>query len=123
MSRAVAVLLLLPLGCDDHLLGHSADTPPCLTEPSLTWENFGQKTLKQYCVSCHSDLSEGTERNGAPDGVNFNTWDDAILWADRILVRVLEDSTMPPAQGMDDAEKGQLEEWLHCELLPASGQL
>ena len=123
MNRAGAVLLLLCLGCDDHLIGHEAERPPCLTEPPLTWETFGQKTLQHYCKGCHSDLIEGDERAGAPVGVNFNTWDDTVLWADRILVRVVEDGGMPPSGGMSDDERAQMEEWLYCELLPASGKL
>jgi hypothetical protein len=54
--------------------------------------------------------------------VDFDTWEDVLFWGERILVRAIDEDTMPPAGGMVPEERIGLEEWLRCEVLPAIGQ-
>ena len=49
-----------------------ATTDDCSTSP--TWESFGQGFLRTWCTPCHSSgLPEGA-RQGAPLGVDFDTY-------------------------------------------------
>ena len=47
--------------------------PTCDREPPLTYENWGEAYISDFCVGCHSSLVEGAERRGATVGVDFNT--------------------------------------------------
>ena len=122
MRLLVSTTLLL-LACDDHLIG-VAEGPDlaCDREPPLTWENFGQGHLQTHCTGCHSSyLDTPFEREDAPADVNLDTWDDVLLWADRIYERAVVTQDMPPGGGPDELERAMFDEWMTCEVLPAAG--
>ena len=116
-------LTLLLVSCDDHLIGKGVDRPPCLRENPLTYENFGHAIIGKYCVGCHSSFYEGEDRSGAPPEVNLDTWTDIVEWAERIHVRTVLTGDMPPTGALNDDERAMLDEWLWCEVFPATGQL
>jgi hypothetical protein len=33
---------------------------------TLTWDNFGQKFMADFCTSCHDSVLNHSQRNGAP---------------------------------------------------------
>ena len=118
----LAFLLLVPLAlgsCDDHLYGTSGGE--CTTNPPLTWENFGFGFLDDQCNGCHSHFHEGDDRSGAPVGVDFDSWDLTLQWAERIHIRSVESQTMPPASVMNPSDRVMLDEWMRCEVFPAAG--
>lgn len=123
--KRVAVWLMLGLlgGCDDHVLGEGLYEATCRDDPPLTWENYGKGALDHHCNGCHSQFMSGENRSGAPEGVDFDTWDGAVEYAERIRIRVIESETMPPSGGLTPDERALLDEWLKCELIPASGGL
>ncbi len=115
--------LFLTGSCDDHVIGHGQPIVlNCRREPPLTYENFGEGILGRHCTSCHSVYVRQNQRADAPLGVDFDTWDDVLTWAERIKVRSVDMDDMPPAGGMVADERIELEEWLRCEVLPAKGQ-
>jgi len=88
-------------------------------EPALDYANFGEGFLRKHCTACHSSAIEDAEmRNGAPVGVDLDTYDDAFALAERIRARVIdpESPTMPPGGGPTEEELAQLDEWLACDL-------
>ena len=95
---------------------------PCPENNVLTWENFGEGIIAQYCSGCHSHFYEGDDRSGAPPGVDIETWDDVLLWAERIHVRTVEQESMPPSGGLSEAEISMFDEWMRCEVFPAAGR-
>ena len=114
---------LMAGSCDDHVIGHGQPIVlNCRREPPLTYENFGEGILGRHCTSCHSVYVRPGQRANAPVGVDFDTWDDVLTWAERIKVRSVDQDDMPPAGGMVQDERIELEEWLRCEVLPAKGQ-
>lgn len=120
-----AILLASALsGCDDHVIGQSAPfVVTCLRDPPLTYENFGKGMLDRHCNSCHTEAAREGQRGGAPLGVDFDDWDMVLQWAERIEVRTVEESTMPPSGGTLLAyEREQFAEWMRCEVLPSLGQ-
>ncbi|MCP4808606.1 MAG: hypothetical protein GY913_08265 [Proteobacteria bacterium] len=86
--------------------------------PVVTWQGFGHGFLLTQCQGCHA--STAPERYGAPEGVVFDTVEDACGQADRIRARVLDDDSMPPAGGLTEDERVLLSTWLDC-FLPYEG--
>lgn len=88
---------------------------PCPSDSFLAWENFGEPFMRDWCTGCHSSrLGEGA-RVDAPLTVNFDSYEDVEMWADRIWVRAADDNrTMPPAGGPGAEERALLGEWLAC---------
>ncbi|MFT5686785.1 MAG: putative membrane protein, partial [Myxococcota bacterium] len=68
----------------------------CDREPVLTFENFGESFLAKHCTGCHSVLHSGDLREGAPLGIDLNTYADVLVWAPRVEVRALESLDRPP---------------------------
>ena len=124
MSRVLLRPLLLSLlvGCGDKdgddTSGGGDDTAVtstdlCADAPVVTWENFGQGFLIANCQSCHAEATES--RNGAPEDITFDTYEQSIAQADRILARAAADPpTMPPLGGTLEDDRYLLEVWLTC---------
>ena len=94
----------------------------CQHDPPLSYANFGKGYIDFHCIGCHSkDLPEG-HRVGSPLGVDFNTYDDVLNWAERIEARATrkhsEQVTMPPGGGPTSSELDMLETWLECAVFP-----
>lgn len=110
--------LLLPifllLGCAGE-----ADTASCDREPPLSYDSFGQSFMGKNCTGCHSSLLPSSHREGAPAGVDFDTYAGVLEWADRIEARsVGEGASMPPGGGPTEDERVLLAEWLECGVFP-----
>ena len=108
-----AVWLLWSTACAAS--GPAPDTGQelCDAAPVLTWENFGHGLVVERCQSCHA--STASERHGAPDDVVFDTHAETLSHADRILLRVVEEQTMPPQGGISVEDLERIELWLRCE--------
>ena len=111
------LLLVLSLACG----AGAADTASAAADTGadactlLTYDNFGEAFIRNWCMNCHAASTEGDARYGAPSGVDFDTHDDVVAWADRIAARADVDTpTMPPAGGADASERARLAEWLAC---------
>ena len=48
------------------------------------------------CLFCHSSELTGSQRNGAPTNVNWDTYSAAAEKGDRAIVRAVELMSMPP---------------------------
>ena len=98
----------------------ASDTVDCSRTPPLTWDNFGKGHMDKHCNGCHSVLIPDAQRQGAPSGVDFNTYADVLEWEERIRARatraVLDEPTMPPGGGPSDLELERTLEWLDCEV-------
>ncbi len=66
------------------------DGPDCSSVPSYGDIDWGA------CTHCHDSSLSGDARQFAPASVNFDTYDDAVMSADRAMARV-DAGTMPPA--------------------------
>lgn len=110
MRLLLAVLALS--GCSDE----PSDTALCTREPALNWDNFGKPFMQRYCTACHSSLLREDQRQGAPVGVEFDSYADSVRMAARIRARVLVPTPpeMPPGGGPTTEELALLDEWLSC---------
>src|SRR5690606_27152754 len=66
----VALPLALATACppDEELPAILGECPP---ESTLTWDD-AEPLFAQYCTHCHSTELAGDDRNGAPEGMDFN---------------------------------------------------
>ena len=102
-------LLALSMACEERV----DDTSAC-ADPAPTWDTWGDAFFAQWCDSCHASTSPN--RYGAPEGVAFDSQEEALAWADRIEARVLVEATMPPGGGLTDEELDLLAAWLQCSV-------
>jgi uncharacterized membrane protein len=119
-SAAMVFSATAALSCGaDKSDSAEGEGPDCSRTPALTWDNFGKGHVDKHCNGCHSVLIPEYQRQGAPGGVDFNTYGDVLEWHDRIIARgtraVLDEPTMPPGGGPSDLELQMLLEWLECE--------
>ena len=121
-ATLVWVLFVLALaGCGDAtpvdrpLETQSHPQNEACEDPTLTWDNFGDGFVRNWCRGCHSPwLNEG-ERHGAPLGLDLATREDLQQHMDRVLARATGDlPTMPPGGGPSDEERRLLHTWLAC---------
>jgi uncharacterized membrane protein len=118
-----AVFLALA-ACTGELAGDTADAgpappdapPPVSCDDSvLRYSNFGEPFVLDWCRGCHSAGVPDGMRQGAPEGVDFDTHEQVATYAPRILARATGAiPSMPPAGGPSDAERAWLAEWLAC---------
>lgn len=77
------------------------------------WEEV-EPVFRTWCTSCHSSELEGDLRYGAPPGVDLDTL--AGVRRSQAGVRaMLEAGAMPPAGGLEDADRDTLLAWLACD--------
>ena len=96
------------------------DDAVCIDAPS--WESFAQGWLRTQCTSCHGSALGPPQRQGAPEGVNFDTYASTVSYGPDILVWAVGDSPpMPPAGQTNPDMQEQLAEWVQCGW-PRSGR-
>ena len=88
----------------------------CPKGTNLTYRNFGEAFILNYCLSCHSSHLDPTLRAGATENVNFDSPDDVAIWRASILASVVPEAPkrMPPAANVSPTEYALLLEWLNC---------
>jgi uncharacterized membrane protein len=102
------------VGCDDG--GSGGATIDCSTVKGFS-ELSGAFSK---CTACHStDLATATERQAAPLGYDYNTYEDAKKFPEAITEQV-EDDEMPfePSPALTPTEKTDMLTWAACETPP-----
>jgi len=86
------------------------ETPDHCPDP-MSWANTGEPYLLTYCSGCHAAGVAEEARYGATLDVVLDSADQVFAHAERVAARV-EDGTMPPSGGPDDAENACFIAWL-----------
>lgn len=81
MGMALRLLALLVLLTASAACGDDAEQPLfgppteslCPPDSTLSYENFGQDFMENYCTRCHSTELIGEDRHGAPSFHDFDT--------------------------------------------------
>ena len=121
----------------------SAPTPtgtecPDPDPQTLTWDNFGQGFMANYCTMCHASTLTHSQRNGAPLYHDYDTLRGVLEIPDHIDEDAgsgpdAHNTRMPPSKcpstpggSLDrdcvkptDAERTNLSQWIACERLRA----
>ena len=96
------------------LLACSGDPPPAC-EDGPTWTSAGQPFVTTWCTPCHSSTVIGDDRQGAPVGVDFDTYNATTTWAGSLRPQVAGDTaSMPPAGGPSREDRADFVAWLDC---------
>lgn len=117
---------ILAVGCgSDDSKDDAADTgtsattdtgpvdPICVDAPLVTWDSWGEGFMGANCDTCHAATT--LDRQGAPAEVTFDTREETLAHADRILARSTGDApTMPPSGGISEDDRYLLEVWFNC---------
>jgi uncharacterized membrane protein len=123
---AIVVLCFLPFlmghgGCGDDGVQFGPPTgAECPDESTLTYGNFGEEFMSNYCVRCHSAEVSGADREGAPGDHNFDSAFEIRAFADHIDQKAgsgpdATNDLMPPDGAAPSmVEREQLAEWLAC---------
>ena len=120
LLRVALALTLVSCGGD----GSDSSDVNCDRNPPFTYDNFGRGFMGKHCNGCHSSLVSGNQREGAPTGVDFDTYRGIVTWGYRIESRsVGEAGGMPPGGGPSEAEFARFQEWLECQVLRDSDAL
>jgi uncharacterized membrane protein len=104
---------------DDELFGPPTQAA-CPTSSTLTYANFGQPFMTNYCIRCHNSALTGAARQGAPRYHDFDLISDIQSNADHIdqttaAGPAVTNMTMPYDGPMPTAEERmKLGEWLAC---------
>jgi hypothetical protein len=87
---------------------------PC-ADTALTYDNFGEPFMLDWCRGCHSaGVPEGM-RQGAPIDLNFDTLEQIAFEAP--IIKAMAGPTMPmmpPSGGPSVEERELLTEWIDC---------
>lgn len=127
-ATILAAFLLVMAGCGDDdsqgpspMTGSGSSGASCPSGSTLTYDNFARAFFEQYCTRCHSSALTGAERNGAPNGYNWDTLDGVRAIApERIdAVAAAGPNKVNTFMPLDEprpsvAEREQLGEWLAC---------
>lgn len=84
----------------------------CTDAPAVTWDAWGHGFFLTWCASCHSATTP--DRRGAPDGVDFDSWEEVQARQADIRARVIDEASMPVGGGLSDDELALLEVLLTC---------
>lgn len=121
----VPALLLLLAGCgggdvnsdNAALVEEEEELPPVVDCSKISpVPKFGQVGAFQVCTMCHSSAKTGNQRNGAPDGVNFNQYESASAYANQAAIEV-NVGAMPPEGSnlsLTVVQKNTLFDWAMC---------
>jgi hypothetical protein len=112
-------LALAAAGCSDSVFGPPTESV-CPPGSTLTWTNFGQKFMTDYCTRCHDSKLMGAARQGAPSFHDFETRSGVMVVRNHIDETTASgpaatNTGMPPAGPKPTLEERQkLGEWLAC---------
>ena len=119
LAALALALALTPAGCHGH--DGTPTEADCPTGSTLTWANFGQKFMTDYCTRCHASQLTGAARHGAPSFHDFDTPSGVRAVADHIDEEAASgpaatNTAMPPDGAKPTLEeRQQLGEWLACD--------
>ena len=100
---------LLCLACEDKTdpIGDPSDGLP----DAVTYTQHVKPLLDAHCIQCHATSRQGADRNGAPTGVNCDTYAVAQASADRGNARI-QAGTMPPSGGLSQYDRSLFAKWV-----------
>lgn len=86
---ALVSLLVGMVACSDDVVCES------VLEQSVSWSEQVEPLVQAKCNYCHNEGKTGAEREGAPDGIDYTSYDVAVESATAALRR-MRLGDMPP---------------------------
>ena len=104
-----AAALLFQMGCGEKIDPVFGEYEP--VDGGVTYTEQIKPILDENCIRCHAEDKRGTDRNGAPTYINFDTYDEASASAVPGNATV-QSGTMPPAGRLDRFDRGLFQQWV-----------
>ncbi|MCP4806074.1 MAG: hypothetical protein GY913_06600 [Proteobacteria bacterium] len=111
------MIVLLLMSCQPVTFVHEDDVVTAETCDGPTWAGFGEGFFTTWCQSCHSATTP--YRAGAPDALDYDTYEQVVNGAASIRDAVLTRGSMPLGGGVYPYDLEQLEAFLDC---PSEGE-
>jgi uncharacterized membrane protein len=115
MLVAMTIYIGLSLFCgtkNDSVGGLPEDGLP----DTVTYTEHIRPLLEASCTGCHASTLHGANRNGAPTGVDFETYARAAQSAERGNARI-QAGSMPPSGGVGSNDRALFQKWVDQGLL------
>jgi len=106
----VALASACVLGCGEKQDPEGGDDDVDV-DGGVTYTEHVAPILDASCISCHAGHLEGADRNGAPVGVNFDTYEAAVESGDAANTRI-QAGSMPPSGPLSDDDKAIFQHWV-----------
>ena len=103
------IALTIWLACQPNIADSGIS---CQQRTALQWEYFGEPFFTTYCRSCHS--SQAPNRFGAPETINFDSFDAIVEQSKVIRDSVINRQSMPKGGGLPQSELDALDAFLNC---------
>jgi len=119
LAALTLALAFTAAGCSDSVFGDPTQSQ-CPDGSTITWTNFGQKFMSDYCTRCHDSKLTGSARQGAPSFHDFDTVFGVRAVHDHIDETTASgpastNTSMPPDGAKPTLEDRQkLGEWIAC---------
>ena len=92
----------------------TADTGSDACDDAPGWPE-AQGYVRTWCLPCHSAEVDAANRQGAPVGVDFDTYAEVFAWRAGIEARATgADADMPPVPGATPDAVDRFTQWLAC---------
>ena len=112
MALALAFSFSFTTACDAEGDDDDGDALPAVDCDSVEVPRFSELDWGS-CVGCHAAGLEGDARQGAPDDINYDSYEEAMMDPYEAVESVIE-GEMPPSGMLDEAAIEQLNIWAQC---------
>ena len=112
MSRSLRAACVLAFA---SLFSACAPQAPSVECATATVVPYSQLTILSLCTGCHSSTVTGNKRDGAPGGVNYDSYAAAKAEASSGAAQVNAGEMPPPGEAQPTADqKDALYSWAAC---------
>jgi uncharacterized membrane protein len=106
-----SMAMFISCGCDEKMdpVQGNGDLDPI--DEQVTYTTDIKPILDRSCIGCHATTVSGADREGAPIGVDYDTYELAKATATEANDRI-QAGTMPVAAPLADEEKNLFDHWV-----------
>ncbi len=115
-SRSVGILVMA-LTLSVLFLSCGTKKDPVIEAPenglqeTVTYIQHIGPLLGTSCTMCHASDLQGADRNGAPTGIDIETYSGVVEWVERCNARI-QAGSMPPVGGLASTDRELFQTWI-----------
>lgn len=109
-TNILLAALVALAGCGEKI--DAVQPTTCSAAGEVTYEGQIKPILDTLCTGCHAATLSGSARNGAPSGIDFDTYDGAAKHAASASARIQNESMPPSGTKASPAQKELFGCWI-----------